>query len=102
MANHIAGVAGEVSLVTGLGSRGENHESFIRSRFRENIDPVFFYFPNAPTVLNPKSIFGTTAGLLEQFGSKRVFDMPLAENGMTGVCIGVPWMAGDQLWYTNG
>ncbi len=39
-------------------------------------------------VPDPKSIFGTTAGLLEQFGPKRVFDMPLAENGMTGVCIG--------------
>jgi len=39
-------------------------------------------------VPDPKSIFGTTAGLQEQFGTKRVFDMPLAENGMTGVCIG--------------
>lgn len=39
-------------------------------------------------VPDPKGIFGTTAGLREQFGAARVFDMPLAENGMTGICIG--------------
>lgn len=39
-------------------------------------------------VPDPKAIFGTTAGLRETFGPNRVFDMPLAENGMTGVCIG--------------
>lgn len=39
-------------------------------------------------VPDPKSIFGTTAGLRDSFGSQRVFDMPLSENGMTGICIG--------------
>jgi pyruvate dehydrogenase E1 component beta subunit len=39
-------------------------------------------------VPDPKGIFGTTSGLREAFGDKRVFDMPLSENGMTGVCIG--------------
>lgn len=39
-------------------------------------------------VPDPKGIFGTTSGLLERFGAARVFDMPLAENGMTGICIG--------------
>ncbi len=39
-------------------------------------------------VPDPKAIFNTTAGLREKFGSKRVYDMPLAENGMTGICIG--------------
>lgn len=39
-------------------------------------------------VPDPKAIFGTTSGLIERFGPKRVFDMPLSENGMTGVCIG--------------
>lgn len=39
-------------------------------------------------VPDPKAIFGTTAGLREKFGSDRVFDMPLSENGMTGICIG--------------
>lgn len=37
---------------------------------------------------DPKRIFGTTNGLLEEFGEERVFDTPTAENGMTGVAIG--------------
>lgn len=34
-------------------------------------------------------IFGTTHGLVEEFGEYRVFDMPTAENGMTGVGVGL-------------
>jgi pyruvate/2-oxoglutarate/acetoin dehydrogenase E1 component len=34
-------------------------------------------------------IFGTTAGLVEAFGEDRIFDMPTAENAMTGVGIGL-------------
>jgi acetoin:2,6-dichlorophenolindophenol oxidoreductase subunit beta len=39
-------------------------------------------------VPDAKSIFLTTDGLQEKYGSNRVFDMPLSENGMTGICIG--------------
>ncbi|MBF0219417.1 MAG: alpha-ketoacid dehydrogenase subunit beta [Gammaproteobacteria bacterium] len=39
-------------------------------------------------VPDPKGIFATTSGLAEQFGAQRVRDMPLSENGMTGICIG--------------
>lgn len=35
-----------------------------------------------------KGIFGSTTGLAEEFGADRVMDMPLAEEGMTGVAIG--------------
>ena len=38
---------------------------------------------------DPKAIFGTTAELSQRFGNNRVFDMPLAENAMTGVSIGL-------------
>ena len=37
---------------------------------------------------DPKRIFNTTKLLKEKYGSKRVFDMPTAENGMTGIAIG--------------
>ncbi|MEO5377440.1 MAG: hypothetical protein H7832_06620 [Magnetococcus sp. DMHC-6] len=40
-------------------------------------------------VPDPKNIFKTTEGLRALFGGDRVLDMPLAENGMTGVCIGL-------------
>jgi pyruvate dehydrogenase E1 component beta subunit len=39
-------------------------------------------------VPDPKGIFGTTTGLQDKYGSERVMDMPLAENGMTGIIIG--------------
>lgn len=39
-------------------------------------------------VADPKAIFGTTTGLKERFGDKRVFDMPTSENAMTGVATG--------------
>jgi len=35
-----------------------------------------------------KRIFGSTAGLSEKFGKERVFEMPIAENAITGVTIG--------------
>jgi acetoin:2,6-dichlorophenolindophenol oxidoreductase subunit beta len=39
-------------------------------------------------VPDPKGVFDTTTGLVERFGNERVFDMPTAENAMTGVAIG--------------
>jgi len=35
-----------------------------------------------------KGIFGTTRGAFEQFGSARVFDTPLSEAALTGICVG--------------
>ena len=37
---------------------------------------------------DPKGVFGTTLDLNKEFGSERVFDMPTAENAMTGVAVG--------------
>ena len=39
-------------------------------------------------VTDPKGIFGTTLGLQGKFGQERVFDMPTAENAMTGIGVG--------------
>lgn len=38
---------------------------------------------------DPKGVFGSTLGLEDKFGSKRVFDMPTSENAMTGISIGL-------------
>lgn len=39
-------------------------------------------------VPDPRGIFGTTLGLAERFGRRRVLDMPTSENAMTGIAIG--------------
>ena len=43
-------------------------------------------------VPDPKGIFGTTAGLREQFGSDRVLDVPTSENAVTGFAVGLAIM----------
>lgn len=43
-------------------------------------------------VTDPKGIFGTTLGLKERFGNSRVFDVPVSENALTGVAIGLSMM----------
>jgi len=35
-----------------------------------------------------KGIFGSTTGLADDFGAARVFDTPLAEEGLTGIAVG--------------
>lgn len=39
-------------------------------------------------VPGPTGIFGSTSGLVEEFGADRVLDMPASEGGMTGVALG--------------
>ncbi len=37
---------------------------------------------------SPRAIFGTTAEAMKKFGKRRVLGMPLAENGVSGICVG--------------
>ncbi|MEM9139367.1 MAG: transketolase C-terminal domain-containing protein [Pseudomonadota bacterium] len=39
-------------------------------------------------VPGPTGVFGTTKGLVDTYGTSRVFDMPSSENAMTGVALG--------------
>jgi pyruvate dehydrogenase E1 component beta subunit len=39
-------------------------------------------------VADPKAIFGTTANLAQKYGPRRVIELPLSENGFTGIAIG--------------
>ncbi|MFA7239210.1 MAG: PfkB family carbohydrate kinase [Sulfuricellaceae bacterium] len=49
VANHLAGFAQDVTLVTALGKL-ETHENYIRTRLLPNVTPNFFYLEDAPTV----------------------------------------------------
>src|SRR5207245_7950473 len=50
-------------------------------------DPAVILF--GLDVDDPKAIQGTTRGLLEKYGSERVFGTPLSEDAMTGAAIGM-------------
>jgi pyruvate dehydrogenase E1 component beta subunit len=50
------------------------------------IDPSVLVFGLG--VPDPKGVFGTTVGLQEKHGDKRVFDIPTSENALTGIAIG--------------
>ncbi len=39
-------------------------------------------------VNDPRGMFGVTTGLHKKFGTDRVFDTPLSEEGLTGICTG--------------
>lgn len=49
-------------------------------------DPAVFILGEG--VDDASAVFGSTQGLLEKFGSARIVDTPLAENGMMGIAIG--------------
>src|SRR4030095_9963902 len=39
-------------------------------------------------IIDPRAVWGTLTGLLDRFGPDRVIEGPLAENALTGVCVG--------------
>ncbi len=80
------------SLVYDKPDPGEGRVSTYVSAVREALtlalehDPRVFVLGQG--VDDPSAMFGTTRGLQQQFGSQRVFDIPLSEEGMMGVSAG--------------
>lgn len=60
-------------------------QSALASEMRRD-SSIIVYGIGAP---DHKKIFGTTKGLVEEFGEDRCFDTPLSEEAMTGVGIGM-------------
>ncbi len=55
IANHLAAITDDVSLVTFLGTR-DSHEEFIRERLARNISPTFFYKSESPTIVKRRYV----------------------------------------------
>ncbi|NOZ52370.1 MAG: alpha-ketoacid dehydrogenase subunit beta [Gammaproteobacteria bacterium] len=51
-----------------------------------DLDPNVFILGQG--VNDPSAMFGVTRQLEQRFGSQRVFDTPLSEEGLTGICVG--------------
>lgn len=65
----------------------------VREGLAESIrhDPSVFLMGEG--IDDPVSMWGTTAGIAEEFGAQSVLEMPVSENGLAGVAIGAA-MAG--------
>lgn len=57
VANHAASFSDHVDMITILGEN-DSHETFIRSKLKENIRPTFLFKPNAPTLIKRRFIDG--------------------------------------------
>ncbi len=68
VANHLAGFADSVTLLTGLGTI-DPHESFIRAKMRSNITPWFFYVSDARTVIKRRFVDADLNKLFEVYFS---------------------------------
>ena len=68
VANHLAGFAGEVTLVTGLGET-TSFDEFIRSKLLPNVTPVFFQIANAQTLTKRRFVDENLDNLFEVYFS---------------------------------
>ncbi|CAG1772636.1 pyruvate dehydrogenase E1 component beta subunit [uncultured bacterium] len=70
------------------GLRGLTYKEAIREATAQLLASDKSVFVIGEGVDDSGGVFGTTKGLQEEFGKDRVMDSPLAENGITGVCVG--------------
>jgi rfaE bifunctional protein nucleotidyltransferase chain/domain len=82
VANHLAGFAGDVTLVTALG-RIETHEQFIRSKLQPNVRPEFFFVDDARTVTKRRFVDPDLNKLFEVYFFN---EEPLPESIDQAVC----------------
>lgn len=66
IANHLAGFVDQITLLTGLGKE-DPHEPFVRSKLAPNIQPVFHYYEDAPTLVKRRFIDESMNKLFELY-----------------------------------
>lgn len=66
VANHVAGFAKTVTLLTGLGAVN-SQEGFIREKLLKNVEPKFYTFADAPTVTKRRFVDGDLLKLFEVY-----------------------------------
>jgi len=70
------------------GGRKLSYGEAVREAFDQSLAQDKRVFIMGQGVDDPAGVFGATLKLHEKYGSDRVFDIPLAENALTGVAIG--------------
>lgn len=70
------------------GLRGLSYQGALKEALGQLLKSDKRVFILGEGVDDPGGIFGTTTGFAQRFGKERVMDIPIAENGLTGVAIG--------------
>lgn len=66
VANHLSSFCAEVTCITMLGAAGE-YESFIKNKVKENVNMVFHYKKDSPTIVKRRYI--------EEYSSQKLFEI---------------------------
>ncbi|MDR3491443.1 MAG: PfkB family carbohydrate kinase [Gammaproteobacteria bacterium] len=66
VANHLSGFCKEVTCVTTLGEKGE-YESFIKENLNDNVNIIFHYKKDSPTIVKHRYI--------EEYSSQKLFEI---------------------------
>lgn len=64
VANHVSQFVKNVTLLAALGDK-DSHEDYIREKLEKNVDPVFTYFKDAPTLTKRRFVDGDLTKLFE-------------------------------------
>lgn len=72
----------------GEGQRIISYAEGLREAFSQALENDHRVYLMGQGIDDPSGMFGTTIGLQQRFGHERVFDTPLAENGMMGIAVG--------------
>jgi len=71
----------------------KNSTTDFAQQIKEGLDEVLATDPSTLImglgVTDPKGVFGTTLGLSEKYGPKRVIETPTSENAITGIGVGL-------------
>lgn len=78
----------KTSQPTGEGERKITYREAIKEALTQAMERDARVFVMGQGVDDPGGAFGTTKDLHKKFGENRVFDLPIAENGTTGIGIG--------------
>lgn len=72
----------------GEGDRVISYAAAVREAFSQALSNDRRTYLMGQGIDDPSGMFGTTSGLHEEYGSQRVFDTPLSENGLMGIAVG--------------
>ena len=82
-ANHISDFCKEVSLVTGIGDRSNNHENFIKKKLKSNVKLVDFKLKDRPTTKKTRYI--DSSYMSKMFEVYDMNDIPLEKTEETKI-----------------